>query len=353
MGSTPRAVGTVLIGFGHGGRVFHAPLIAQDPGLDLAAVVTRSPARQAEARAAYPAAVVVATLEEALQAVPGVELAVISTPPATHAALAAAAIGRGLHVVVDKPFVVRAADGERLVEAARAARRLLLPFSNRRWDGDFLTVQALVASGALGDVRTFESAMESWKASITKPWKRDAAADGGGGVLYDLGPHLIDQALVLFGPAVPVFAELRADRDGAAAEDSMFLVLDHEGGVRSHLHAGTLVPLARPRFSVTGSTAGATITGTDPQEEQLAAGILPGGPAGTGPGDGDARGLLGHPGRTEPLAIRRGSYASFYAGVTAAIRDDGPPPVRAEDALAVARLIEQVHASFPARKGAR
>ncbi|MDQ0736447.1 Gfo/Idh/MocA family protein [Arthrobacter agilis] len=351
MGPTPGTVATVLVGFGHGGRVFHAPLIAHEPGLELAAIVTRSPDRRAEARAAHPGAVVTATLEEALRAVPEVGLAVISTPPRTHAPLAAAAIGRGLHVVVDKPFVVRAADGERLADAARAAGRLLVPFHNRRWDGDFLTVQSLVSSGALGRVRAFESAMESWKASVTKPWKRDATADEGGGVLYDLGPHLIDQALVLFGPAVPVYAELGTEREGAAAEDSLFLVLDHEGGVRSHLHAGTLVPLARPRFRVTGTAAGLTITGSDPQEDLLAAGVRPDDlPAAVGtPGAGGGRGQLAHAGRAEPLPVGPGAYPFFYARLAAAVRGEGPPPVEAEDALAVTRIIEQVHASFPAR----
>ncbi|WP_170068232.1 Gfo/Idh/MocA family oxidoreductase [Arthrobacter ruber] len=342
----------VLVGFGHAGRVFHAPLIAHDPDLELAAVVVRSPDRQRAARSDCPSAVVVATLEEALQAVPDAELAVIATPPATHAALAAAALGRGLHVVVEKPFVVHAEDGEWLIEAARAARRLLVPFHNRRWDGDFLTVQALVVSGALGRVRIVESAMESWKPSITKPWKRDAGTDDGGGVLYDLGSHLIDQALVLSGPAVPVAAELRLDRDDAAAEDSLFLVLEHDGGVTSHLRAGTLVPLARPRFHVTGTIGGLTITGTDPQEELLAAGVLPEDTAAAhevGSGEGE-RGLLGRAGTTEPVRVGPGTYPSFYAGVVAAIRGIGPPPVAAEDAVAVVRIIEQVHASFPVRR---
>ncbi len=351
---TPGVVEVVLVGFGHGGRVFHAPLIAHDPGLHLAAVVTRSPDRRAEARAAYPDAVVAATLEEALRAVPDLGLAVISTPPATHALLAAEALGRGLHAVVDKPFVVRAADGEHLIRTARTADRLLVPFHNRRWDGDFLTVRSLVASGALGGVLGFESAMESWKGPSTKRWKRDAGAAVGGGLLYDLGPHLVDQALVLLGPAVPVFAELRADGDGAA-EDSLFLVLEHEGGITSHLHAGTRVPLVRPRFRVQGAAAGLTITGIDPQEGLLAAGVLPGDlprVAADRPGAHDW-GRLGRAGRTEPLAIEPGAYPSFYSGVSAAIRGEAPPPVRAEDALAVARIIEQVHASFPVGRAGR
>ncbi|MHA7218056.1 Gfo/Idh/MocA family protein [Arthrobacter sp. MDT1-48-3] len=339
------AISTVLVGFGHGGRVFHAPLIAHDPRFELAAVVVRSADRRRAARTAYPDAAVVGSLDEALAAVPDLDLAVISTPNATHAALAAAALGRGLHVVLDKPFVVHADDGERLIEAAQAAGRLLVTFSNRRWDGDYLTVRSVVESGALGRIRTFESAMESWKPSITKPWKRDAGPGAGGGVLYDLGPHLIDQALSLFGPAVPAFADLRIDRAGGTADDTVFLVLQHLGGVTSTLHAGTLAPQVRSRFRVTGDDAGLTVLGTDPQEGLLAAGMPPGTVTGAQAG---AHGLLGRDGHLEPVPIEPGAYPSFYEGVAAAI-EGGPVPVAAEDALAVVRIIEQVHASFPAR----
>jgi scyllo-inositol 2-dehydrogenase (NADP+) len=346
-----RPIRTVLVGFGHGGRVFHAPLIEHDPRFDLAVVVTPSPDRRQAARAAYPHAVVVGTLDEALQAVPDLDLAVLSTPNPTHAPLAAEAIGRGLHAVVDKPFVVRSDDGERLISAARAADRLLVPFHNRRWDGDFLAVRSMVEPGSLGRIRIFESALESWKPSITKQWKREAGAGDGGGVLYDLGPHLIDQALTLFGPAVPVFADLRMDREGARADDAFFLVLQHRDGITSHLHAGTLVPLARPRFRVTGEAAALTVTGTDPQEELLAAGVLPGDIPGRAADDaGLARGLLVRNGHAEPFAVGPGTYTGFYAGVAAAIRGSGPAPVSTEDALAVVRIIEQVHAAFPARR---
>ncbi|WP_104167724.1 Gfo/Idh/MocA family oxidoreductase [Arthrobacter sp. SX1312] len=344
-----RPVRTVLIGFGHGGSVFHAPLIQHDPGLDLAVVVTPSPGRRDAARTAYPAAQVAATLDDALRAVPDLVLAVIATPHASHAPLAAAALGRGLHVVVDKPFVVHVDDGKRLIDAARAVGKLLVPFHNRRWDGDFLTVQTVVRSGSLGGVRIFESAMESWKPSISKPWKRDAGPADGGGVLYDLGSHLIDQALTLFGPAVPVYAELRNDR-GGAAEDSAFLVLRHDGGVTSRLHAGTLAPLARPRFHLTGARSGLTITGSDPQEALLTAGVRPDGPAdAAGALMVPPRGLMGRDGATEVLAVGPGRYPDFYAGLVAAIHGDGPPPVQVDDALDVVRLIEQVHAAYPSR----
>lgn len=340
---------TVLVGFGHGGRVFHAPLLEHDQRFDLAVVVTGSPERQDAARAAYPSAVVVPNLDEALHAVPDLELAVITTPNATHAQLARAALRRGLHVVVDKPFVVRAADGERLIAEARAAGRLLVPFHNRRWDGDFLSVQSLVVSGRLGRVRVFESALESWKPAVTKQWKRDAAPGDGGGVLYDLGPHLIDQAVSLFGPATPVFAELRRDREGAVADDSAFLVLRHATGVTSHLHAGTLVPQARPRFRVMGDAA-LTVVGTDPQEALLAAGVAPSDiPAVT---DRTAereggRGLLGRDGDVERIVVGPGEYPSFYAQVASAMRGSGKVPVDPEDGVAAVRIIEQVHASFP------
>ncbi|WP_459336243.1 Gfo/Idh/MocA family protein [Arthrobacter sp. TMS2-4] len=344
-----RPIRTVLIGLGHGGTVFHAPLIRHDPGLDLAVVVTPSPERREAARDAYPGVPVAATLDDALRAVPDLDLAVIATPHATHARLAMEALGRGLHVVVDKPLVVHADDGERLIVAARSAGRLLVPFHNRRWDGDFLAVQEAVASGSLGDIRVFESAMEAWKPSSGKPWKRDAGPADGGGVLYDLGSHLIDQALTLFGPASLVHAELRNDR-GGAAEDAAFLVLRHDGGVSSHLHAGTLAPLARPRFRVIGAQGGLEITGTDPQEELLAAGVPPDGVADAA----DAqvvpiRGRAGRDGDARALDVGPGRYPDFYAGLVAAIHGDAPPPVPAEEALDVVRMIEQVHAAYPPR----
>lgn len=340
---------TVLVGFGHGGRVFHAPLIRHDPGFALAVVVNPGDERRRAAQETYPDAVVVRTLEEALDAVPDAELAVITTPNATHVPLTTTALERGLHVVVDKPFVVHGDDGERLIEAARAAGRLLVPFHNRRWDGDFLAVRSSVESGRLGSVRLFESAIESWKPDISKQWKREARPDAGGGILYDLGPHLVDQALVLFGPARPVFAELRRDRTGAVAEDSVFLVLAHDGGVTSHLHAGTLVPQARPRFRVSGNVAGLSITGSDPQEGLLAAGVPPADIAAAGAGVDrmGRRGLLGRDGDTEPLDVAPGSYVSFYSSLASAIHGTGPVPVAAEDAVAVVRIIEQVHESYP------
>lgn len=339
---------TALVGFGHGGRVFHAPLIEHEHRLDLTVVVTRSPESQAAARSAHPAAVVVATLEEALLEGPDLDLAVITTPNVTHAALAGAALARGLHVVVDKPFVVHPDDGERLIEAARAAGRLLVPFHNRRWDGDFLAVLAMVRSGALGRIRAVESAMESWKPSISKEWKRVAGPLDGGGVLWDLGPHVIDQAIALSGPAVPVFAELRREPDGAA-ENSAFVVLEHDGGGISHLHVGTRAPLVRPRFRVTGTSAGLTITGTDQQESLLAAGLLPrciGAASGTAAGP---TAVVGRNGHSEEFTVGPGEYPAFYAGVAAAMEGTGPVPVTAEDALDVVRMIGRIHAAFPAR----
>ncbi|WP_394248978.1 Gfo/Idh/MocA family protein [Arthrobacter pityocampae] len=347
--SPRRPVRTVLVGFGHGGSVFHAPLVQHEPGLDLAVVVTRSPERGEAAGAAYPGAVVAATLDDALRAVPDLGLAVITTPHATHAPLAAEALGRGLHVVVDKPFVVHAEDGERLVDAARGAGRLLVPFHNRRWDGDFLAVREAVVAGALGEVRLFESAMESWKPFIRKPWKRAAGPADGGGVLYDLGSHLIDQALTLFGPAVPAYAELRHDR-GGGAEDSAFVVLRHDGGVTSHLHAGSLAPLARSRFRVTGTQGGLEITGVDPQEALLAAGVPPEGMAHAARALTEpVRGVMGRDGDTRALDVGPGRYPDFYAGLVAALEGGGPPPVPADQALDVVRLIERIHAAYPGR----
>ncbi|WP_422390809.1 Gfo/Idh/MocA family protein [Arthrobacter sp. N1] len=349
-----RPISTVLVGFGHGGRVFHAPLLRHDPRFDVAAVVTRSEARQDAARTEHPDAVVVGTLGDALRAVPALELAVITTPNATHGPLATAALAAGLHVVVDKPLVVDAEEGERLRHAALQAGRLLVPFHNRRWDGDVLAVRAAVDAGRLGSVRSVESAVESWKPTVGKAWKREAAPAAGGGVLHDLGTHLIDQALVLFGPGEAVFAQLHRNREDTSAEDTAFVVIEHASGVTSHVRAGTLEPLARPRFRVTGSAGSLVITGTDPQEALLDRGVPPAGVAVAAAGlPGASRGVLGAGGTAEPFPVGPGDYPAFYAGLAAAIDGEGPPPVAVEEALAVVRLIERVHAAFPVRRGPR
>ena len=232
-----------LIGYGLGGAAFHAPLIAVTPGLSLATIVTANPARAAEAQVRHPAATIVPS-PDALFA-PGaadVDLVVISTPNATHGPLAQRALEAGRPVVLDKPLTASADDARRLAKLASDHGVALIPFHNRRWDGDFRTVADLVRHGRVGTVCRFESRFERWRPDPTtgsgSAWKDDPRPGAAGGILWDLGPHLIDQAVVLFGRPTHVYAELSNRRPGVAVDDDAFVALTFpgdDGDVRAHL----------------------------------------------------------------------------------------------------------------------
>ncbi|MGW9405028.1 Gfo/Idh/MocA family protein [Arthrobacter sp. NPDC055585] len=336
---------TVLFGYGLGGRVFHAPLIDADPRYALDVIVTSDPARAAAAQAAYPAAAVVPTAETALELAADLDLAVISTPPATHAPLGLAALEAGLGAVVDKPFAHSPEAARQLMDAAAAAWQVLTVFQNRRWDGDFLTLKGLLERGELGTVTRFESRMESFKPAVTKAWKREAGADDGGGILFDLGPHLIDQALQLFGPAEPVYAEVRSRRQAGGPDDDAFVVLQHKTGVLSHLSMNALAPQAAERFRVTGSKAAWVKHGTDPQEAQLDAGVRPG-DSGYGSEDLAGWGLLGTDRSTTAVPTEAGRYQDFYTGLAAAVLDGAELPVDPAESLRGLEIIRQIHAGL-------
>ena len=321
-----------LIGFGLAGRVFHAPLIAATEGLDLAAVVT---SRADEVAAAHPGAAVVA---EAGDLWDRCDLAVVAAPNRVHAPLAREALARGLAVVVDKPLAVSAGDAEALLAEARAHDGRVTAFHNRRWDGDFLTVRRLVEDGALGDVIRFESRFERFRPSVSADvWRERSDPAEGGGVLLDLGPHLVDQALLLLGPARLAHAEVDRRRPGAVVDDDVFLALEHGSGARSHLWMSAIAPLHGPRFAVSGLAGGLQTSGLDPQEAQLRAGLSPGDP---GYGVAERPGRLVTADAEQAVELERGDYPAFYAQVVRWVRDGGAPPVAPEDALAGLRILE-------------
>ncbi|WP_427015765.1 Gfo/Idh/MocA family protein [Pseudarthrobacter sp. P1] len=332
---------TAVVGFGLAGSVFHAPAIAADPRFSLDFLVTSDPDRQAQARAAHPGAEVLASAAELWGR--ELDLVVVATPPATHVALAEAALDAGAAVVVDKPFTVTSAEGEALIAKAAAAGQLLTTYQNRRWDGEYLTLKKLIAEGALGEVRRFESRLERWSPQIAKVWKAEATAADGGGILYDLGTHLIDQALQLFGPVRRVYGELDARRPQEKADDDVFVALEHESGVRSHLWMNLSTPQLGPRYRVLGSEAAYTKVVPDQQEAQILAGILPGDPDyGVDP---EANwGVLGRDGALEKVPTEPGNFAEFYALLAAALRDGGPVPVDPADSVAALKIIEAVRA---------
>jgi predicted dehydrogenase len=346
MSSQLRKVG--IIGYGPAGRGFHAPLVASTPGLEVAVVVTSDPERAARARAEHPAAEVVADAEGLWARAADLGLVVVATPNDSHVALARRSIEAGVAVVVDKPLAATAAEGRELVDLAARAGVALSVFHNRRWDGDFLTLRDLLAGGRLGRVHRYESRFERWRPERQADrWREDP--ERAGGLLYDLGIHLIDQALVLWGPARQVYAELDQRRAGSTVADDVFVALTHDGGVRSHLWAGALVASLGPRLRVLGDEAGWTTYGLDAQEALLAGGTRPGTPEwDASPGDAD--GILGVGDDTRAVSTRRGEYLVYYQQMAAALAGEGPVPVDPRDAVAALVVVEAALRS--AREGA-
>jgi predicted dehydrogenase len=333
-----------LIGFGTAGAVFHAPLIAATTSLRLAAVVTSDPERAARARREHPGAEVAGSAERLLGSAGRLDLIVVATPNRFHVPLAEAALAAGLPVVVDKPLAASAAAARRLVAEARRRGLLLTVFHNRRWDGDFLTMRRLVAEGELGRVTRLESRFERWRPEPKPGWRQSGDPADAGGVLYDLGSHLVDQALALLGPARRVYAELAPGYPGAAVENDAFVALEHVSGARSHLWASARAAHAGPRFRVLGTRAAWVKDGLDGQEAALRAGSRPGDP-GWGEEPEERRGRLGAGDRLEPVPSEPGAWERFYAGVVAALRDGAAPPVDPADAVAGLEVIEAARRS--------
>lgn len=343
--ASARTIRTAVVGFGLSGSVFHAPLIAADPRYTLSMIATSNAGREAAAAAQYQDVKTVPDGQAVLEHANDVDLVVLGTPPATHYPLAKAALEAGLDVVVDKPFAVTSGQGQELVTLARQLGRVLTVFQNRRWDGDFLTLRKLLAADALGKVTRFESRFERWSPAIAKAWKARATAADGGGTLFDLGSHLIDQALQLFGPAAVVHAELKVRRSDERADDDVFLVLRHESGVISHLTMNMLCAQQAPRFRVLGSVGGFTKNGVDPQEPYIAAGGSPL-DAEYGQEAPEWAGLLGRDGHLDALPTERGAYPEFYRLLADKILDGGtasdlPLPVDPTDAVESLKIIEQ------------
>jgi predicted dehydrogenase len=336
------AIRVGLIGFGLGGAAFHAPLITTTPGLQLDAIVTTKPERRAQAESQFPEARLIATMDELLTSPRTVDLIVITTPNRSHAPLALAALRHGLPVVVDKPFASTVAAAREVVSEAERRGQMLTVFHNRRWDGDFLTLRRLLAEGALGEVRRFESRYERWRPTGRQNWRESNDPEDAGGLLFDLGSHLIDQALLLFGPIQSMYAELDHRRPDTAVDDDVFLALTHRTGVRSHLWMSNGASQSGPRFRVLGTHGGYTKFGLDVQEAALRAGERPG--PGWGVEPPERWGQLGVDGELQPTPTEPGAYPRFYAGVVAALERGEPPPVAPEDAVRVIEAIEQARA---------
>jgi scyllo-inositol 2-dehydrogenase (NADP+) len=330
-----------LVGYGLAGRVFHAPLIEATDDLRLVSVVTASPERAAQVRADHPHADVVTDVAHLLHDADEYDLLVVATANAAHERIARAGLRRGLHVLVDKPLARDVHAARALAEEARHHHRQLHVFQNRRWDSDFRTLRALVEDGALGRVHRLESRFERWRPAPRGVWRESADPNEMGGLLYDLGAHLVDQAMALLGPVDAVYAELRSVREPGAADDDTFVALTHTNGAVSHLWASSVAAARGPRFRVLGTRGAYVVDDPDSQEERLRSGNSPGNGWGEEPPE--------RWGRLEPGAevvpSLPGAWPDLYRQLALSLRGRAQPPVDLSGVIAATRVLDAARES--------
>jgi predicted dehydrogenase len=335
-------IGVAVVGYGLAGQTFHAPLIQATPGLSLTAVVSSRPEA---VHADLPGIEVLPDLDAAL-ARENIRLIVVATPDALHAEQSIAALKAGKSVVVDKPFAATLADAEAVAAVVAVSPGVFSVFQNRRWDADFLTLRRLIAKGELGDIAVFESHYDRFRPIVTDRWKdqRD------GGVWADLGPHLIDQAVQLFGTPIVVYADLQPQRQGATAIDYAHVLLRYDR-LRVILNMSHLAAEFSLRYVVHGTEGSFVKHGLDAQEGQSKAGLRPGDADwGVDPSPGVLTKQVGDETiRTTPTP-ERGDYPAFYAAMRDAILGKGPPPVPADQALTVMRILDAGQRSATERR---
>jgi scyllo-inositol 2-dehydrogenase (NADP+) len=327
--SVALSLGVGLIGYGLAGSVFHARLILATDRLALAAVSTSRPLDLADVRRVPDPP---SLFEDS-----AIDLVVVASPHGTHFSLAHAALLAGKHVVVDKPFALTSDEASRLIGLASKQGLRIIPFHNRRWDGDFLTVQDFLKDGRTGDLARFEAHWDRFRPGLREGWRE--SPDQGAGLLNDLGPHLVDQALQLFGWPEALSADIGVQREVGVVDDYFEITL-YYGRLRVILGSTQIGAAPRPRFALHGTEGSLVKYGLDPQEERLKGGQ---GPLASGFGDDDS-GLFAtftdaH-GTSERIPTRPGRYLDFYEGVAAAILDDAPLPVDPRDARDGLRIIE-------------
>ena len=324
-----------LLGYGMAGEIFHAPFIATTAGLELAVVLTGQPERAERIHQRYPSAQVVDSMEKFWKADP--EVVVVAVPNQFHVELALQAIQRSRPVVVDKPLAPSLAEARLLVGDSP-----VFVFQNRRWDGDFLTVQKLLSEGRLGHIFRFESRFERWRPQAPAGnWREDPAQ---GGLLLDLGSHLVDQAIVLFGRPRSVYAEIEQRRKGPSADDDCFVALEHDHEVRSHLWMGSLARLPGPRFRLSGQFGAFQKSGMDPQQHRLREGHWPGG-EGWGLESPANWGTLALGEEELSIPTEPGDYGGYYRCLTSFLNGQGQSPPTLEAGLQVLEILEAARTS--------
>ncbi len=329
---------TALVGFGISGQCFQAPVIQAVEELELTCVVSS----QADKVLAQLPDVSVYPNLETLLAQADIELVVIATPNDAHYPMAQMALEAGKHVVVEKPFVIHSEEGEALIKLAQKKDRVLSVYQSRRFDGDFLTIKALIEQNRLGQVHSLYSSYNRYRPEVKVRWREQDQP--GAGILYDLGAHLIDQALQLFGMPASVDAHLRNQRPGAQAVDHFHLVLSYPQ-TEVYLHGNCLSTTAGPRFQVYGAEGTYIKHGMDTQEDLLRLHQGPGS-AQWGIDPQEAHGVLTDAEGTDMrLETHKGGYEGFYQQMAAAIRTGAKPPVTGDEALDVIRVIEAAYKS--------
>lgn len=323
---------TAVIGYGYSAKTFHLPFINALPELELCAI---SSSQQVAVQTDYPQAEWYAEAEALLDS-SAAELVIITAPNDVHFSLAKRALENGKHVIVEKPFVTRIEDGNTLIALAEAQERVLSVFHNRRWDGDFLTVKKLIEEGQLGEVRLFESHFDRYRPEVRQRW-REQAQDGGG-ILFDLAPHLLDQALVLFGLPQAINAQCRIMRPGATTIDYYNVILHYPNHL-VHLHSNLYSPEPNLRYKVLGTQAKYEKQGLDPQEDYLKQGRIPD----NAEWAREERTLYGQhysESGSQTIETELGGYQYYFKGVADAIRLGSDNPVPAQQALQNIALIE-------------
>lgn len=331
----------LLLGYGLAGRIFHSRLIAAEPDLEITGIVTADPQRRAEAEQDHPGVRLFADADEAWSHASEFDLAVVATANSAHVPQATAALESGLHVVVDKPLAGTADEAEQLIDIAQRVDRQLHVFQNRRWDSEILTTHQVIASGLIGRPHRLESRFERFRPNPKGGWREEGGAADLPGLLYDLGAHLVDQALHLMGPANRVAASARTVRDGVTADDDTQLLLWHVEGAVSVISVSSISAFIEPRLRLLGTRGGLQIVGLDSQEDALRAGQSPLDEGWGQEPDSSAALIVTE---QEPLPRvyprARGSWPDYYAGVARSIRDGAPPPVNPRDVVANLRVIE-------------
>jgi predicted dehydrogenase len=338
-----------IIGYWLAGATFHAPLIQSTSGLAVATVVTRDPGRREQALRDNPGARVVPTPDEVWERAEEHDFVVVAAPNDAHVLLAERSLDAGLPVVMDKPLAPTAEAAASLVERAEAAGGMLTVFQNRRWDSDHLTLLKLIREGRLNDVFRHESRFERWRPELRGgAWRESASPAEGGGVLLDLGSHLVDQALQLYGPATHVYAEI-INRRGAAGDDDAFLAVHHRSGT-SHLWMSAISAAAGPRLRVLGTRGAYVVEGLDGQEDALRAGRRPDDSDTWGSEPESSWGRLVRGDQSEIVPSEPGAWPSFYAAFERALRESGPPPVDPRDAVATLEVLDAARRSAGERR---